>query len=313
MKKETLLIAAVIVFVLFSCTLVAYVLIRNFSGSSEENDQAAFDHQEEGEESTEDDEDQEDLEAPGSAVRLIFIHHSTGENWLADDNGGLGETLAENNYFVSDTNYGWGPDSIGDTTDIGHWWLWFRGPDSTTYLEVLYDEDDQNCDYTRLEDNPRGENEIIMFKSCFPNSALQGSPDASVVDIDDNSLKGESSGSDYHTVANAKGIYIDLLEYFKTKTDKLFIVITAPPLSDSTYVDNARAFNNWLVNDWLDDYSYDNVAVFDFFDVLADPSTNTLKYPSGEGDDHPSKEGNILATGEFVPWLNQIYGEWKDS
>ncbi|MCL5957721.1 MAG: hypothetical protein M1358_00130, partial [Chloroflexi bacterium] len=53
----------------------------------------------------------------GKPVRLIFIHHSTGENWLADDNGGLGLALRDHNYFVSDTNYGWGPDSIGDTTD----------------------------------------------------------------------------------------------------------------------------------------------------------------------------------------------------
>ncbi len=46
---------------------------------------------------------------PANPVRLIFIHHSTGENWLNDGNGGLGIALTENNYFVSDTNYGWGP------------------------------------------------------------------------------------------------------------------------------------------------------------------------------------------------------------
>ena len=59
---------------------------------------------------------------PAQPVRLIFIHHSTGENWLADGNGGLGVALRDNNYFVSDTNYGWGPDSIGDATDIGNWY-----------------------------------------------------------------------------------------------------------------------------------------------------------------------------------------------
>ncbi len=51
---------------------------------------------------------------PGSVVKLIFVHHSTGENWLADGYGGLGRTLDRNNYFVSDTNYGWGPNAIGD-------------------------------------------------------------------------------------------------------------------------------------------------------------------------------------------------------
>ncbi|MCA9992945.1 MAG: hypothetical protein KDE29_18280, partial [Anaerolineales bacterium] len=58
---------------------------------------------------------------PASPVKLIFIHHSTGENWLSDGYGDLGLALAQNNYFVSDTNYGWGPDSIGDRTDIPDW------------------------------------------------------------------------------------------------------------------------------------------------------------------------------------------------
>lgn len=310
MKKEVILIGIAIVVLLSAGILFTYVIIKSITGKKEDGDEAAFDEKQEN--VATEDEQEEEITAPSEAVRLIFIHHSTGENWLADDNGGLGIALRDNNFFVSDTNYGWGPDSIGDTTDIGHWWLWFRGPDSSTYLEALYEESEQNSDYSRLASNTGGENEIVMFKSCFPNSALQGNPNASVPVIENNLLKGESSGSEYHTVANAKGIYIDLLEYFKTKTDKLFIVITAPPLSDSTYADNARAFNNWLSDEWLDNYPENNVAVFDFFDVLADPDTNTLKYPAGEGDDHPSEEGNVLATDQFVPWLSQIYGEWKE-
>ena len=112
---------------------------------------------------------------PEQTVKLIFIHHSTGQAWLADDHGRLGLALRDNGYFVSDSNYGWGPDSIGDNTDIGHWWRWFRSADSERYLAALYQLGDQNCTYSRL-DHPAGEtNEIIMFKSCFPNSALQGS------------------------------------------------------------------------------------------------------------------------------------------
>lgn len=193
---------------------------------------------------------------PAQPVRLIFIHHSTGENWLADGNGGLGVALRDNNYFVSDTNYGWGPDSIGDATDIGNWYSWFRGPNSATYLSALYAETGQHASYSRLSTNPGGENEIIMFKSCFPNSALQGSPGDTVPAIGSNPLKGQGAGSEYHTVANAKGIYIDLLQYFTTRQDKLFIAIAAPPLSDATDASNARAFNNWLVNDWLAAYPY---------------------------------------------------------
>ena len=34
---------------------------------------------------------------PAQPVKLIFIHHSTGENWLADGYGNLGITLGQNN------------------------------------------------------------------------------------------------------------------------------------------------------------------------------------------------------------------------
>ncbi|MBN2015780.1 SGNH/GDSL hydrolase family protein [Candidatus Dojkabacteria bacterium] len=258
-------------------------------------------------------------------IQLIFIHHSTGENWLADENGGLGKALAEHNYFVSDTNYGWpSTDSagssqgssvqvvqgIGDYTDIGHWWLWFRGRSSNNILKALYEESSQNSEYTRLDNNPGGENEIIMFKSCFPNSALKGNITDTVPEIGNNPLVGESSDSVYHTLANAKGIYIDLLNYFKDKQDKLFIVVTAPPLSDSTYASNAMEFNRWLANDWLKDYEYDNVKVFDLFTILADEK-GILKYPSREGDDHPSREGNLKATEEFIVFIDEAVEEWQ--
>lgn len=275
---------------------------------------------------------------PSSPVRLIFIHHSCGENWLEDSNGGLGIALRDNNYFVSDTNYGWGPGSIGDSTDIGNWWDWFRGSSSPTYLAALYAESGQNSSYSRLGTNPGGENEVIMFKSCYPNSALEGSPGDPVPPIGSNPLKGQGSGSSYHTVANAKGIYIDLLEYFKTRQDKLFVVITAPPLRDGTYAANARYFNNWLVNDWLDSYPYNNVFVFDFYNVLTsngggpyasdlgwesgnhhrwhngavqhktDGGSDTLAYPTG--DDHPNYVGNQKATAEFVTLLNVAYNRF---
>lgn len=280
---------------------------------------------------------------PATPVRLIFIHHSTGEHWLADDNGGLGIALRDNNYFVSDTNYGWGPDAIGNLTDLGDWWLWFRGPDSSKYLNALYAEREQHSTYSRMESGPDGENEIVMFKSCFPNSALKGDPNDPVPSIDDNPLRGQDSGSEFHTVANAKGIYVDLLEYFRTRQDKLFIVITAPPQSDPTYADNARAFNEWLIHDWLRDYPYNNVFVFDFYNVLTtnggSPSVNDLNQETGNhhrwwnnsiqhkidgddddnpnvseypsGDDHPSTAGNLKATGEFLPLLNVAYNRWK--
>jgi hypothetical protein len=254
---------------------------------------------------------------PQKPIKLIFIHHSCGENWLADDHGGLGVALTKNNYFVSDTNYGWGPDSIGDRTDIINWPEWFTGPSSRKYLKSLYTNSQKHADYTRNIQDPGGENRIIMFKSCFPNSNIGGKPD-------DAPARGDGL-----TVGNAKAVYNELLTYFSAHPDKLFIIVTAPPVLDGTYAANARAFNKWLVNDWLADYNGTNVGVFDFYNILTGSNhhhrfndgkiehrigsrRNTLFYPTGE-DEHPSPKGNRKATREFVQLLNVIYHRWSEN
>jgi hypothetical protein len=259
----------------------------------------------------------DDASPPERVVKLIFIHHSTGENWLRDDYGRLGIALGRNNYFVSDTNYGWGPDGIGDRTDIPNWTEWFASDSTARNMEAVFNESGQNSAYTRTLTNPGGENEIVVFKSCFPNSALEGNPN-------------DPPGSyEELSVSGAKYVYNTILQYFATRPDKLFVVITAPPLSDGTYAKNARAFNNWLLNDWLreNNYTLNNVAVFDFYNILTGADAhhrvnngqvehilgnrNTLHYPSG--DDHPSEQGSRKATEEFLPMLNVFYHRWMET
>ncbi|THB73115.1 MAG: hypothetical protein D3926_24460, partial [Desulfobacteraceae bacterium] len=274
---------------------------------------------------------------PGSPVKLVFIHHSTGGNWLADSNSGqpwgaLGTALKNNNYYVSATNYGWGPHGIGDRTDIINWPEWFTGENSSEILSALYAETGQNIggfgDWSRMAADPGGENTIVMFKSCYPNSDLYGNPGDPPQSAPDGS----------YTVANAKAVYNNILTYFSTRTDKLFVVITAPPQVENAYspdiltpsqrAANARAFNNWLVNDWLDGYPHSNVAVFDYFNVLTGPdnhhrwnvsapehttpgNSNFSYYPNGEWDSHPSSAGQQKATMEFVDLLNYFYNRWQ--
>jgi len=281
-------------------------------------------------------------------VRLVFIHHSCGTNWLSD---ALRAELNANNHFVTETDYSWGPPdddvgvgTIGDHTDIGHWYNWFVGPHRDTYMNALYSNDVGGDENSGVSD-PGGENSVVMFKSCYwRNSHLGGSPDDPPT-VGDNPLRGQNSlNNPNHTVANAKGIYNDLLSYFATRQDKLFIVITAPPMvepsTDAGHAANARALNEWLVNDWLGEYpyAYDNVAVFDFYNVLTsnggDRWTNDLgwptgnhhrfrdgaidyvtdqgsdyaAYPSGSSmDSHPTAAGNEKGAVEFVPLLNIHY------
>ncbi|MBI5324988.1 MAG: hypothetical protein HZB41_06935 [Ignavibacteriae bacterium] len=95
---------------------------------------------------------QDDPTPPTNPVRLVFIHHSTGGNWLADGYGGLGKALKQNNYYVSDVCYSWGINSIGDRTDLGNWWEWFRDPEnSPSYLTELYQIDQMDGQYGEFE------------------------------------------------------------------------------------------------------------------------------------------------------------------
>jgi hypothetical protein len=285
---------------------------------------------------------------PSSPVKLVFLHHSVGDDLLNTGMGDMGNELGANNYYVSDTYYDWGPDDIGSATDIGNWWDWFRGPNSASYTAAAYHTSNRHAEYTRPMDDPGGENRVVMFKSCYPNSHMGGSPGDSPTG-DPNPLRGEDSGSDYHTVGNAKGIYNDILEYFATRQDKLFVAFTAPPLvqreTDAAHAANARAFNDWLVNDWLDDYPHCNVAVFDLYNVLTsnggrrdahdvgseagnhhrwwngavqhiqtvanDFSAYGSVWGNDPEDSHPTAAGHQKASAEFVELLNVFYHRWQ--
>ncbi len=111
--------------------------------------------------------------------------------------------------------------------------------------------------------------------------------------------------------------------------------------TDGAHAANARAFNNWLVNDWLAAYPHHNVAVFDFYNVLTsnggDSNTNDAgaetgnhhriwegsarhiqtvandmaAYGSSTTDSHATAAGNQKATQEFPGLLNAYYHCWS--
>jgi hypothetical protein len=307
-----------------------------------------------------------DTDPPPAPVRLVFVHRSVGQRWLSNRGGRLGEALLRSDYFVSDTFYGWGGagfvsldgqisdelplsrgEAIGSTTDIGDWSTWFRGPDSTAYLTSLLAWSGQTVKFERLPEVPAVENEVVLLMPAANNSNLTGDPADPLPALSDNPLAGKSCDDPAHTVANAKAIYLDLLSFFASHQDKLFVVFTASPVLDGTWAANALAFNDWLVNDWLQDadYAYDNVFVYDFWTVQTtnggdptindidaatgnhhrlrngvverttdgddDSQTGILEYPDISGTVHPSRAGLAKATAEFVPLLNAAYNAWK--
>jgi hypothetical protein len=262
---------------------------------------------------------------PDRTMRLLFIHHSTGGQWLADageikdiipdtslhqthpNGGGLRSLLTKNNYQVHEAAY---KSDIGEKTDVCDWNAKFRDKMGT----VL------KCDFQDIPyKDASAKNDIVMLKSCFPNSNIEsegtepGDPDSTVM-----------------TTANFKAAYNKLLGYFSAYPNTLFVVVTAPPLaknvpsrtkefirtligSESSVKatgERARRFNNWLKDSekgWLAGYNGKNVVVFDYYDVLTHKGeSNFAMYATGNAlDSHPSTEGNSIAAREFIAFLNR--------
>ena len=263
---------------------------------------------------------------PARHMHVLFIHHSVGGQLLGDagpdvddgheiyetsvNGGGLRRLLEAQGYRVHEASYG---SQIGEKTDLFDW------------LPKLRDQMDLVLRVDRQDRQLAGEetNEIVLFKSCFPNSDFVAEGEA----------PGNPAGPEL-TLSNARATMTALLSALARHPKVLFVYLTAPPitahdgaepawtwlakrlLGRQTRADRlvrsgelARQFNDWLKasDGWLKDYPAKNVVVFDFYDILTDHGASNLsRYPShGGSDSHPSNAGNAKAAAELVPFLNR--------
>jgi uncharacterized repeat protein (TIGR01451 family) len=250
---------------------------------------------------------------------LVFIHHSCGNNWL---NNSLHNALLAKDYIDERNDIYYGttmssdpgrPASLGgtpgDNTNMNHWILWFND-----YLDGV-----------KSHGAADGFNRIIMFKSCYPISNISsdgtepGDPfSSSQTTVSYKAVYRHPDGSG-NTYTHDSYTYKPLEDIFAENPDTLFIPVTAPPRhyapSDATNdaeAHRARQFNNWLKNDWLASYNaahpgLNNVAVFDWFDVLAYPDDHSshpnrlrAEYGGESGDSHPNDTANAYSTQVFA-------------
>jgi hypothetical protein len=219
--------------------------------------------------------------------QLLFIHHSVGSQWLKE--GDLSTELLKRGFGVHDATYG---DQIGENTDMCDWTGKFSGQ-MDKILKFDYHPD-------IYYDGPL-ENDIIMFKSCFPNSEITG----------DGAPPGDSNSRTKLTW-NYKATMEALRAIFAKYPQKTFIFVTPPPLVPSATTpenaDRARDFDNWVKKSFFEQNKQDmklkNFLVFDLFDVLAD-SGNYLKanYRRSISDSHPNSTGLKEATKVFIDFL----------
>jgi hypothetical protein len=134
------------------------------------------------------------------------------------------------------------------------------------------------------------QHEVIVFKSCFPVSKIAS----------DEQLE------------RYKDYYLSMRSVMDQHRDKVFVVVTPPPLNpaatDVEAASRARAFAEWLASEeYLS--GHPNVFTFDFFGLLAegDPAAwdySMLKadYRNGE-DSHPNAVANEMLGPLFVEFI----------
>lgn len=221
---------------------------------------------------------------------MVFLHHSVGHGLLYA--GGLRDSLLDNGIVVRGATFG---NELGQHTDIVDW------PEKFA---------DRMDDILRFKSHPNryfGDgktNDIVMFKSCFPNSNIL------------------ADGQSGNTISRYKEIFNGLKSAFSSRPNTLFIYLTSPPLHpDSTNSENAaraREFNRWIKSDFVTEYTAEtglsNLLAFDLHKILAD-ETGVLKpdYRGPiSGDSHPNIEGYQAGAVAFMEYFRPAWDSLRE-
>jgi hypothetical protein len=291
--------------------------------------------------------------------------------------GGNGEiALYNSNYILHHLSYESTLADGSNYTDYRNWYRKFRSyldrNDAAHYVNDVGGEDLVHCYAQDVSYSEQGTdeftganiaaqtNQVIMFKSCFPNSNIS-EPDistglpanptlaqarawvasASYTDW----INGGGGGGPINYI---KAEYMALLDVFGESRYRniLFVAWVAPPEIDSSsaYV---RQLADWFENQWLTGYAYNNVLLFNYWNVHTGDHDATgtcfpavrerhnhdrynpfigrrdyvgpgdpdfiadirMAFPSG--DSHPSHFGGAIACKESIHLLNIQWNRMK--
>lgn len=218
----------------------------------------------------------------GEYTNVVFLHHSVGDNLLEQTDlramlGDAGLTVWDHDY-----NFYGLSDPAGDATGYNYWI-----PDDNTDPDGLAQLFSQTV-YGLPVNGISGlmQHEVIVFKSCFTANAL----------VDD------------AQVETVKGYYETVYRFIEQHPDKLFLLLTSPPLSsfeaDSAMAGRAREVADWLLSSDFQ-RGLPNLRVFDLYGQLAEndpasPEYSTLRAAyRQDSDNHP----NLAANQAVAPLL----------
>ncbi|HEY3282606.1 MAG TPA: dockerin type I repeat-containing protein [Armatimonadota bacterium] len=227
-------------------------------------------------------------------TKLFFLHHSTGAGIIG---GGVREYITDYNRAQGTSYVFWDHGYNGEGLFGANGQSMNRDyaiPDDNTDPIGLYNLwTSSRADCVKCRETILTNHEVIAFKSCFPASAIGSASDLS----------------------QYKSWYRAIREFCDTRPDRLFVVMSTPPLhrlsTDKASAKRARDFANWLGSD---EYlaGHPNVRYFNLFDALAEPdgtsaTANMLKYTyegsHTDSDSHPNIAGNRAVAPLFAQFL----------
>jgi hypothetical protein len=228
----------------------------------------------------------------GQYTDIIFLHHSVGHNLIEE--GKARELFTQAGYSFFDHDYN-NPGLIGpDGEALGYS---YSIPNDNTDVDGLARIFQQTVFPLPLNTlSGLLQHEVIIVKSCYPNSAID---------------------SEEH-LAQDEAFYLSMRDVMDQHPDKLFIIVTTPPLTPTETIpqDAARARDmaNWLKSEEFLK-GHPNLFTFDLFDYLAEGDQANLEanmlradYRNGV-DSHPNRVANETIGPKFVEFVIQSINE----
>jgi len=224
-------------------------------------------------------------------MHILFLHHSTGRViWIGNTTSKIktltrkfSDRLAKGqvpillskynkehktNYKISEqifpkqAPYGW------NNYPYDYYNIWVKNNGEEAFMEE-----------PSLEMLTR-ENQVIIFKHCFPVSNIEADMETAQID------------SDVKTVSNYKLQYAALRDKLHEFPQTKFILFTGAALTESSVSEDearrAQAFFQWVKEEW--DLSGDNIYLWDLYSLQTEGGLYLkAEYAASEYDSHPNE------------------------
>ncbi len=233
----------------------------------------------------------------GEYTDIIFLHHSAGNNLI--EQGDVRELFTQAGYHFWDQSYNAQGlrDPYGEL--IGYAYSVPRDNTDPDGLARVFRQGVYDLPINAL--SGLLQHEVIIVKSCF--------------------APGNQIASD-EQLEQLNQYYLGMREKMSQYPDKIFIIVTTPPLNPAETnhqeAHRARVLANWLKSDeFLIGQS--NIFVYDLFDKLAEsnlssPEVNMLRQDYRNGtDSHPNLKANQEIAPVFVDYIINIIQAYQSS